>query len=196
MASVLDNYTGEASKKLVYLILANHANDEGVCWPSVDTIAAQSNLSRRQTFRRIAELRKEGLVQVKKRREQSSLYNVLTCVSDADDTYVSVTDVTQNRKEYKDRVTKESNTSSDTSAKSFDEFWSQYPRKTAKGSARKAYATALKKVEADTLLTALCAFPFSDDPRYIPHPATWLNQERWSDEHDQTCSLPDDTFLA
>ena len=23
---------------------------------------------------------------------------------------------------------------------------------------------------------------FGDDPKFIPHPATWLHQERWADE--------------
>lgn len=64
----------------------------------------------------------------------------------------------------------------------FDEFWSAYPRKVGKGQARKAYATALKKTDHDTLLAAIRATPPPEDPKYFPHASTWLNGERWLDE--------------
>lgn len=67
----------------------------------------------------------------------------------------------------------------------FDEFWSKYPKKVAKSSAKKAF----EKVSAplETLLTAIerqkCSEQWSkDNGQFIPNPATWLNQERWNDE--------------
>lgn len=67
----------------------------------------------------------------------------------------------------------------------FGEFWKVYPRRVGKGQARKAYAVAIKKIEPCDLLTAtyVAATAFSKiDPKFIPHPATWLNGERWADE--------------
>ena len=32
--------------------------------------------------------------------------------------------------------------------------------------------------------------PTWDDAQFIPHPATWLNQERWDDEPDQVAIPP------
>lgn len=66
----------------------------------------------------------------------------------------------------------------------FDWFWEAYPRKVAKGAARKAYVLARKKVSYEGLMAGLkTAKPaMLADPKYIPHPATWLNQERWADE--------------
>jgi hypothetical protein len=67
----------------------------------------------------------------------------------------------------------------------FDRFWSTYPRKEAKGAARKAWDKAIKKTTADAIITAAERFSrlvARDDPRYIAHPATWLNSERWEDQ--------------
>jgi hypothetical protein len=67
----------------------------------------------------------------------------------------------------------------------FEEFWSWYPRKTGKGAARKAYAKALKKKNHIALCHAanrLASDPNLPEKQFIPHPATWLNEERWDDE--------------
>lgn len=67
----------------------------------------------------------------------------------------------------------------------FDAFWHSYPRKVGKGAARKAYAKALLKTNSAVIASAvgrICV----DEPEFIPHPATWLNQERWLDEMVKT----------
>ena len=68
----------------------------------------------------------------------------------------------------------------------FERFWAAYPRKTAKQDAIRAF----RKLDADETLLAVIldalekqkAAPQWSDPRYIPHPATWLNGRRWEDE--------------
>jgi len=67
----------------------------------------------------------------------------------------------------------------------FDDFWHVYPRKIAKNAARRAYDSALKKVTADEILSAVKIFSAnsrSTEKQYIPHPSTWLNGERWLDD--------------
>lgn len=69
----------------------------------------------------------------------------------------------------------------------FNTFWSEYPRKVGKGAAKKSFEKALKKTDLKTILSAVEAQRQSpqwtrDDGQFIPHPATWLNQERWDDE--------------
>lgn len=72
----------------------------------------------------------------------------------------------------------------------FDEWWSEQGRKEGKGAASKAYATALTKTDAPTLLAgwrrskAAYTREGRDRTKY-PLPATWLNQERWADEYDE-----------
>lgn len=67
----------------------------------------------------------------------------------------------------------------------FDELWGFYPRKVGRGAAKKALKAALKKTTFDVLLLKLIDYTDSieeKDKQYIPHLATWLNQERWTDE--------------
>jgi hypothetical protein len=65
----------------------------------------------------------------------------------------------------------------------FDEFWEAYPRKVAKGSARRAWGAAARKAGAARLVEAAAAY--AADPhrvaRYTKHPASWLNGECWDD---------------
>lgn len=70
----------------------------------------------------------------------------------------------------------------------FETFWAAYPRKTAKGEARKAWAK-LDPVGGllDTIMAAVEAQKNSRQwldkgGRFIPHASTWLNQARWEDE--------------
>jgi hypothetical protein len=69
-------------------------------------------------------------------------------------------------------------------ASRFDEWWSVYPRKAGKGAARKSYERASRLVGHQVLLDA--AARFRADPNrtddFTPHPATWLNQDRWEDD--------------
>ncbi len=60
-----------------------------------------------------------------------------------------------------------------------------FPRKTAKGLARKAWEVAVAKTNPDVIISKAAFYAASvegKDKKFIPHPATWLNQERWDDE--------------
>lgn len=66
----------------------------------------------------------------------------------------------------------------------FDEFWSTYPRREAKGAARKAWDKATTRAATADILAGATRYRDQPgrDPRYTAHPATWLNADRWSDE--------------
>ena len=68
----------------------------------------------------------------------------------------------------------------------FDEFWSLYPRKIAKAVAKKSWAklSAEQQLMAAKAISAHCEYWKAKETEleFIPHPATWLNQERWEDE--------------
>ena len=66
----------------------------------------------------------------------------------------------------------------------FNEFWKIYPRKIGKGQARKAFKAALKKTTLEVILAGvetMKADPLLES-EFTPHPATWLNGERWLDD--------------
>ena len=66
----------------------------------------------------------------------------------------------------------------------FEKFWELYPRKVGKGAARTAYERATKKEQPFNIYQALQnqePYLKNQEKKYIPHPTTWLNQERWGD---------------
>jgi hypothetical protein len=76
---------------------------------------------------------------------------------------------------------------------SFDRFWSAYPKKEGKGAAIKAWGKATKDLSVDEIIDftdkAVLAIDAqkrerwdASERKYIPMPATWLNQCRWLDE--------------
>lgn len=70
----------------------------------------------------------------------------------------------------------------------FDRFWLAYPRRKGKGAAARAW----KKINPTEVLLAKILLAVTRDKaspewrkdagQFIPHPATWLNQERWLDD--------------
>lgn len=67
----------------------------------------------------------------------------------------------------------------------FHEFWMEYPRKTDKGGARKAWARAVKLADPEVLVAGAKRYAAETrgrEPRHVAHPSTWLNGERWLDE--------------
>ena len=71
----------------------------------------------------------------------------------------------------------------------FAEFYAAYPRKEAKRKADQAYRAALKRADHDTIMAGLARFPFSDDRKFVPLPASWLNADRWADEPSNVRAL-------
>ena len=73
---------------------------------------------------------------------------------------------------------------------SFEQFWSLYPRKIAKGAALKAW-TKLTPMEQQQALEALPNHIKHWEIKkthidYIPYPASWINAARWEDVLDMT----------
>lgn len=72
-------------------------------------------------------------------------------------------------------------------ASNFDAFWISYPKKSAKTVAEKSWKSANIDSEFEKVMNALSNQKQSeqwqkDGGKYIPNPATWINQRRWEDE--------------
>ena len=69
----------------------------------------------------------------------------------------------------------------------FTEFWATYPKKQGKGAAEKAFLKISPTASLhETMIAAIRAAVLSrqwreQNGRFIPNPATWLNQRRWED---------------
>ena len=74
-----------------------------------------------------------------------------------------------------------------TDPEGFPEFWIAYPRKVGRGAARKAWIRIEPGAELRKAIMEALAWQVNSRQwrtaggKYIPHPATWLNQERWAD---------------
>lgn len=74
----------------------------------------------------------------------------------------------------------------------FETFWELYPRRVAKGQARRAWARLRPNAELRGRIydgVRRSAAYWNDqgtEKQFIPHPATWLNAERWEDELEET----------
>lgn len=81
----------------------------------------------------------------------------------------------------------------------FDEFWKVYPKKSAKPEARRAWAKAIKRAPAQTIIDGArryahwLANPAKGEFRpTTKHPQGWLNADRWDDEEIRHVRLPDE----
>lgn len=85
------------------------------------------------------------------------------------------------------------NTLSSDYSDDFERFWAVYPKKVGKKEAYKAFKKANKPVQ---LLIAAVNDQLDSDMwtkengRFIPNPATWLNQGRWDDQVKRGTSNP------
>lgn len=77
----------------------------------------------------------------------------------------------------------------------FIAFYDCYPRKVGRESARRAWAAKIAKgVEPRAILDGVQRYRTwpgrPTEMKYIPHPATWLNGERWNDEMGARETVP------
>jgi hypothetical protein len=66
----------------------------------------------------------------------------------------------------------------------FDQFWTAFPNKVGKPKARAAFPTAMRRAKSfDAIMAGLERYIANKPPdRAFLNPATFLNQERWTDE--------------
>jgi hypothetical protein len=189
---------------ITYLTLARFANRRSrTCYPSKETIVARSGLSPNTVSKALAELRVRGAVSSARRNRNgvptSNVY-VLHMAgpfgqpisgpnADFDDGQEALIPNSEalipnsGIRIRQGNQTKERDIS--LSKSKFEDFWDAYPRRISKGSAKRAWDKATLKEDAEKIIEAAKRFAKSregQDPRYTPHPATWLNGERWSDQ--------------
>ena len=62
----------------VYRYLADRANKDGICWPSIPTISKDLKLSESTTRRALKDLRSAGLIRTEQRYRENGGYSSLT----------------------------------------------------------------------------------------------------------------------
>ena len=82
MSWVWENSDTSGSVRLVLLALADSANDDGICWPGLETIAKKARISKRYVIEIIKQLEDKGSLKVERRRatEHKNLSNIYKVV--------------------------------------------------------------------------------------------------------------------
>lgn len=70
MSRVWESELPTSTHKLVLLAFADYADEDGMCWPSLERIATRSQLSKRQVRRIASRLKEIGLLEVVEKEHQ------------------------------------------------------------------------------------------------------------------------------
>lgn len=193
--------TARGSDLLVLLALADIADDDGFCWPKMSVLVERVRLDRATVQRRVKALIRGELVERVERPGTSNLYRVLVPWADssggpqiaapggrtsaAPGAAPARQGVPHGRGTEPSVNDQKNRQSSETTERDFEAFWAMYPRKVGKGKARQAFTRAVKSTPASVILDGLRRqLPAlqAAETRYVPHPTSWLNAERWTDE--------------
>lgn len=172
------------TKKLILVILGNYADEKGSCYPSYKHIAKIIGLKDTKGIQKtIKEFEELGYLQIEHRKTEnggytSNRYHIklgmgVETPRGEDTSRVGVSEPSNTKDDTKTNIVNES----------FNLFWKIYPRRIGRKTALKSFTKFdTKHFEKILYATKLFARDNSEtDEKFIPHPTTWLNQERWLD---------------
>ena len=182
----------------LYAVLARYAdNVTHQAFPSLDTLANRLGCGEKTVRRAIEDLVEHGAIKKHSRgRYQSSLYTVMTTPPKGTKMSGEGSKMSHEGSNMSTRLDKNVQVTRTTElepielephndiVQAFNEFWEIYPRKQGKGKAKEAFIKATKVAHVDEVVAGAeryAADPNLPDPKFVPLPATWLNQERWDD---------------
>lgn len=202
---------GSPTKKAIMMYMADKASDDGTgIWVSKPNMAADLELSIRALQTNIASLVSEQLIAENGQRKIKQGYTVdyairLEMVSCLPSTRTPAADAPLQEMQVYPRTectptpaadavkpSKEPSSEpllNELEESQFELFWDYFPKKVKKKDARKAFFKSLQKKCGGELILAAQEYAKSVknvDPKYIAHPTSWLNGERWSDQLDQS----------
>jgi hypothetical protein len=195
MNAVWRESKSDGRARLVLLAIADHQGELGA-WPSLATLAKMVNASERSVQRDIEYLVQIGELEVHyqqaptRNHYKSNLYfvklagvtktetGVTNTASGVTNTETGVTPVGVQSLIEPLRETLSNSLVSEL----FDNFWKEYPRKSDKRAALKAFRSALSRATFEDILAGVIRYandPNLPEARFIKHPATWLNADAW-----------------
>jgi hypothetical protein len=185
---------GNSTDKLVLLMIANLADENGFCFPSHRYLAKVTEMSERSVQRSISRLVSAGLLNKQVRYNNAGqTSNGYTVIMEGDNLS---TPPSQNGTHPPDNLTPYTDTNNlknkqtrkrEVYTDAFGEFWDAYPRRPSdnKWNAFLKWKHATNGlIDEGKLLLAAQKFNRANantDPKYIPMCATWLNQRRYDD---------------
>lgn len=198
MNAVWRHSRADGRARLVMLAIADHQGELGA-WPSLATLAKMVNASERSVQRDIDYLQNIGELEVHyqqaptRNHYKSNLYFVRLPGVTEQELGVTNTDsgvtntqsgVTAGGVQSLNRTITEPLTETH-ERDLFDEFWKEYPKKSDKRVALKAFKSAMKRADFEQILAGVIAYrqaTESIEQRFVKNPATWLNADAWENE--------------
>jgi hypothetical protein len=199
------------AEKLLLIVLANYADEDGRCWPSQKRLGEDAGMSDRSVRTALVKLEEAGLIvrERRNRRDGSRGTDMIelhlerandqrkNLPAEKSSSGKSCTDYRKNLHELPENISGLTTfeptiePSIEPSEKTraldaeFDVFWSAYPSKVDKVKARKTFPKARKRASLDRMLEAI-EYARQRSPMWrdnvFCNPTTWLNNERWNDE--------------
>lgn len=184
-----------SSVKFVLVALADRANEDNECWPSRDVLAADTCMNPETVSKATEELVTLGLLEKRRRFAGSVVFRLIGVQS----RHPSAGNPAkgENPIEGKSRHPSAGNPAPNLPINLpkkikrpslvvddlFEQFWLAYPRKVKKPEALKAWrSTAKDRPPLAELLDHLSNRAWPSDPKFIPHPSTFLRGHQWADD--------------
>jgi hypothetical protein len=207
-ADVLYSKHLNTQQKILYAVIFNLTHKNGFCWASNNYFANELNVSIRTIQRDIDKLIKHGFLNrvdeltARGKETKRLLYVMDAPIAIKPATGKQTTPHAKNgapphvtfgtpphakngthNKQVINKTSKE--IKNITKNVLFDAFWEMYPNKVGKGKAMSTWQKVMR--EEKNIMDALPRHvaqwvALGTEKKYIPHPATWLNQQRWLDE--------------
>lgn len=178
------------------MILANcHNAETGKCNPSIKWISHRFNCARSTVFKYLDEAESLGILRrqaqyIDGRQTTSNIEFLYAGQSPGDRTSEGLSGQTHEGPSGRIQKQEVGKQEINIVSQQFEEFWSLYPRKTAKKPARTKW-NRLTKTDREAALNHIRSKPYeAREAQFIPHPSTYLNQERWNDQPD-LLTIPD-----
>ncbi|TXH10074.1 MAG: helix-turn-helix domain-containing protein [Spirochaetes bacterium] len=198
--------------KLVCLAILRYRNHKtGLCYPSWDTISADSSLCRNTVAKAIREIEASGFFSIKKMRPKGSKFTVNSYVYNFDGacgelsnepSFEPSIDLSNERSSHAPKLIKpeelsnisppyipptKKRTKPEPEQNHFDEFWEAFPRQRrgSKDKAMKAYTSACLRASEGAIIQGTHAYARSDEVArgYAKGAAAWLNDDRWTNDY-------------
>jgi hypothetical protein len=203
MSRVWEHGPLRQAERFVLLAIADYANDDGECWPSIAGICRKTCMSERGVQTIIRRLEQSGWLHISigGGRRNCNLYTIKTPHDVPPEPYAPPQ--MDAKTPHMDTETPQMNAVNPAphapepsltiinhqrtviADDGFNDFWAVVPKKAGKGQAAKAWKAAIKKAHPDAIISAMSDYAKErkgKDAQYTAHPATWLNGERWLDE--------------
>ena len=179
------------TKKFILVILGNYADEKGTCYPSYRHIADIIGLKDTKGVQRaIKEFEEKGYLSIQHRVNDkgaytSNRYHLNLAIGSetprGDETLREGVQLPYNTKDDNKTLT------INDEVIAFNEFWEIYPRKIGKFQAQKSFLKYDEK-HYSKIIYATKVFAqenINTEDKFIPHPTTYLNQQRYLDYVDK-----------